>query len=1147
MSPQDKGHPQRPVFHDPERRRWRRVRAGLLALGAFLSICFGVAVFSVMINPSLLSPALDGRRATLRQRLAPPVHKPWIMDRRERRLFRTQYQLYKAKAAQAQKKLAARAASNGQSHPLLLGFYVNWDDTSLTSLKANINKMDGLVAEWLHLGGKDGSLIEDAPDRTRLALDFIHANRPDLKIFALANNFNTASFSWNGELLTGLLADKRARAKAISGMVDFAAARRLAGLCVDFEGSPNMSQRALRTFMEELGAAARAQNLQVAECVPMDDPGFDYAGLSKACDYLILMAYDQHWSSGEAGPLAAQDWFASLVRERTKQISSDKLIIALGNYGYDWVDGKKGANALSYQEAVTTASESDGQIVMDAGALNPTYDYYDDDNALHHVWFLDATTSFNEMNDSSDLGPAGYALWRLGSEDPSFWALSGKEDDLDAGVAQSLRVLHYGYDLDYEGKGEILRVKATPKDGLREIKFDDDSGLITAAKLVSFPSPYVILRSGGKDPMKIALTFDDGPDGKYTAPILDILKRYGVHGTFFIVGSNAEQHQALLKRLVNEGNEIGDHTFSHPNIAEISDKQLTLELNATQRLLESRLGRQTILFRPPYGEDVEPTTPAEVKPLLVSSSLGYVTVGMLIDPGDWYHPGVDVIVRRVLEGAELHKGNVVLLHDGGGDRSQTVKALPLLIEGLEARGFKLVGVSELMGLSRDEVMPKVPPSERLITGIDDLFFILLGVFIWSLSLLFVLGIVLGIARLCFIGLLAVVEKFQRKPVAPPDFSPPVSVIVPCYNEEKVIAATVEALLVSDYPAFEVIVVDDGSSDSTYQTALEKFGGEKLVRVFTKRNEGKAAALNFGITQANGEIIVALDADTIFEPSTLRELVAPFADGNVSAVAGNAKVGNRVNLHTWYQALEYITGQNLDRRAFGALNCITVVPGAVGAWRKNLVIGAGGFSSDTLAEDADLTLSLLEKGTRVLFAERARGWTEAPDTVKGFMRQRFRWMYGTMQAAWKHRKAFLNPRYGSMGMFALPNILVFQVLFPLVSPVMDLVMATSVFMAVMQQHYHPADDPSHALSRVLFYYAMFLVVDVLASVLAFSLERDEDWWLMVWLPVQRFLYRQLMYYVAIKSVMTAVRGGVVGWGKLERKATATAPKGGDATA
>ncbi len=1140
MSPLDKGRPQRPVFHDPERRRWKRVRAALLALGAFLSACFGVAIFSVMINPSLLSPSLEGNRATLRQKLLPPVHKPWIMDRRERRFFRTRYQLYKAKAALARKR-ALKASSSRNPHPLLLGFYVNWDDTSLTSLKANVSKMDGLVAEFLHLGGKDGSMTQDAPDRTKLALDFIHDNNPALKVFALVNNYDNSLFAWNSGMLAGMLADKNARAKAIKEMTGFASEHHLAGICIDFEGGPSSDRREMMVFMKELAAQAKASGLEVSQCVPIDDASFDYSGLAKICDFLILMAYDQHWSSSEAGPVAAEEWFLSLVKKRSAQIPAAKLVIALGNYGYDWVDGKKNGDTLSYQEAVTTAFESEGQIVMDESALNPAFDYYDDDDVLHHVWFLDATTSFNEMNDASDFGPRGYALWRLGSEDPSFWTLAGKEDDLGAKAAKNLEVLHYGYDLDYEGKGEILRVRSTPKDGLREIKYDEDSGLITEAKLISFPSPYVILRSGGKDPMKIALTFDDGPDGTYTSPILDILKRYGVRGTFFIIGSNAERHQALLKRLVGEGNEIGNHTFSHPNIAEISEKQLTLELNATQRLFESRLGRQTVLFRPPYGEDVEPTTPAEVKPLLISSSLGYATVGMLIDPGDWYHPGVDVIVKRVLEGAELHKGNVVLLHDGGGDRSQTVIALPLIIEGLEAKGFKLVGVSELMGLTRDQVMPKVPPSERLITGVDDLFFMIVGAFIWTLSLLFVLGIVLGVARLCFIGLMAVIEKFQRKPEPAPGFAPPVSVIVPCYNEEKVVVATVEALLGSDYPDFEVIVVDDGSKDSTYAKAVERFGAEARVRLFTKPNQGKAAALNFGIASARGDIVVALDADTIFEPSTLRELVNPFADENVSAVAGNAKVGNRVNLHTWYQALEYITGQNLDRRAFGALNCITVVPGAVGAWRKNLVTGAGGFSADTLAEDADLTFSLLEKGTRVLFAERARGWTEAPDTVKGFMRQRFRWMYGTMQAAWKHRKAFMNPRYGSMGVFALPNILVFQVLFPLVSPVMDLVMASSLIVAGLQQHYHPADDPSHALSRVLFYYAMFLVVDVLASVLAFSLERDEDWWLMVWLPVQRFLYRQLMYYVAIKSVMTAVRGGRVGWGKLERKATATAPK------
>jgi cellulose synthase/poly-beta-1,6-N-acetylglucosamine synthase-like glycosyltransferase/peptidoglycan/xylan/chitin deacetylase (PgdA/CDA1 family)/spore germination protein YaaH len=1025
-----------------------------------------------------------------------------------------------------------------------IGYYVNWDDTSFTSLKQNLGQLDKLMPEWLHLASTDGALAIDDPPQQTQVLTYIHAHRPDLPIVPLVNNFNSERMEWERGKLTAMLVNQAARGRAIQNLLQFVRDHGFVGISIDFENVPAAAQPALKTFMHELGAQFHPLGLEVSQSVPVDDPAFDYRGLATATDYLILMAYDEHWSSSKAGPIASQRWYAAALRRRFAELPPQKYVIALGNYGYDWKATSKAATEISVQEAFRTAQESEGHLALDPVALNPTFDYYDENDALHHVWFLDGVTIFNQLVEGQRYGPRGVALWRLGSEDPSIWPVLARRTQLDRTAADTLRLVHYGYDLDYEGRGEVLRVTATPSDGTREVTYDAPSGLVTAEHLSTYPSSYVITRWGGADPHKIALTFDDGPDVRYTPQVLEVLRREQVPATFFIVGLNGDLNAQLLQRIVDEGHEIGNHTFTHPNVAMISPKLLSLELNATERLFESRLGRRSVLFRPPYAEDVEPETPDQVKPLLVTGDLGYYTIGMQIDPNDWRNPGVDQIVQATIDGAVRGEGNVVLLHDSGGDRAQTVEALPQIIAGLRARGFQLVRISELLGLSRDAVMPPIPPEARLGARLTDVGFLFLNWISATIHSLFLIGIVLGVLRFLFIGALAVSERWQsRHAVYSDDFTPSVSVIIPAYNEEKVICQTIRSLLDSDYPHCDIVVVDDGSSDDTAQRVSESFRFNPRVRLLTKANGGKAQALNYGIAQTQAAIVVTLDADTIFRRDTVRKLVRHFVDPQVAAVAGNAKVGNRINLLTNWQALEYIASQNLDRRAFALLNCISVVPGAVGAWRREQLVRAGGFMDETLAEDADLTLALLRRGYTIDYEEEALAFTEAPDTVRGFVKQRFRWMYGTLQAAWKHLDTLWRPRYGALGMFAMPNVLIFQILFPLISPVMDLLMVWSLVTAAWQRYQHPGDYATDTLQRVLFYYALFFTLDLLATLVAFLLERKEDWSLLIWLVVQRFLYRQLMYYVAIKSTLTAIRGTIVGWGKLERKATV--PLGGQA--
>ncbi|MEO8433387.1 MAG: glycosyltransferase [Pyrinomonadaceae bacterium] len=1026
------------------------------------------------------------------------------------------------------------------SKPLSIGFYINWDESSYASLLRNLNHLDWVVPQWVHLqDSRDGS----SPIVTEIhppALNLIRRERPQTLILPMLQNLTEEK--WEGELLARAIIDQPARQRLIEALTSFVDQNKFAGLCVDFEEPTKESQPNMLLFMQELHAAFQPRGWILAQAVPFDDPEWNYRDYGAASDYLMLMAYDQHWAGGaDAGSVAGQDWYERTLSSRMRDLDPSKTIVCLGNYGYDWTAGSSSANEVTVQEAIISAKDSDAKIEFDPATRNPHFEY-EEDGSQHTVWFLDAVTAYNQILAASGYHPAGFALWRLGSEDPSLWSIFGSNQI--GASPDTLRQIVYGYLVDFEGSGELLRVRARPHDGARSFKLDPANGFIASEEYLATPSSYVIERAGDH-PGWIALTFDDGPDPRWTPRILDILKQENVPATFFIIGKNGQAYPDLMRRVVNEGHEIGNHTFTHPNLGEIPGRITDLELNATQRLIESVTGRSTVLFRPPYFGDAEADKPEEVEPAFRAQEMGYIMVGLRLNPDDWRTPVspneiVNRTVTQALSTDPDKRGQVVLLHDSGGDRSATVEALPGLIHELRGRGFRFVLVSDLAGLSRDQVMPPLPPGESVYTRTDTVAFFLMFTGGWLLQWIFLIGITLGLGRLVLVGALALAQwlRSRRRSHFHPreDYKPMVSVIIPAHNEEAVIGQTIQSLLKSQYQHYEIIVVDDGSQDRTSDVVRERFSNEPRVQLFTEKNGGKAAALTLGLTHATGDIIVALDADTLFSPQAVGALAQRFHDPQVGAIAGNAKVGNRVNLVTRWQALEYITSQNMDRRAFASLNCITVVPGAVGAWRRELIERAGGFSSDTLAEDQDLTLSIRRLGYKIGYEEEAIAWTEAPDTLRGLARQRYRWAFGTLQCMWKHRNALFNPRFGALGWIAMPNVWIFQILFPLISPVMDLMLIFTLISAGLERLEQPAGYSSTNLRQVLYYYALFLAVDWCAAGFAFILERREQWRLLWWLFLQRFCYRQVMYYVMIKSGAAAARGALVGWGKLERKAT-----------
>jgi cellulose synthase/poly-beta-1,6-N-acetylglucosamine synthase-like glycosyltransferase len=368
----------------------------------------------------------------------------------------------------------------------------------------------------------------------------------------------------------------------------------------------------------------------------------------------------------------------------------------------------------------------------------------------------------------------------------------------------------------------------------------------------------------------------------------------------------------------------------------------------------------------------------------------------------------------------------------------------------------------------------------------------------------------------------------------------VSILIPAFNEEDVIVQTVTSALASDYPAMEIIVVNDGSFDRTGDLLEQHFGASPKVRILHQQNRGKSAALSRALAEVTSPIVVTIDADTSIQPDAVRKLVRDFSDPRVGAVAGNVKVGNRTRWLTRWQALEYITSQNLEKRAFDLLNCIPVVPGAVGAWRVEAIRATGGFSNDTVAEDTDLTIAIRRAGWRITYDEEAIGYTQAPETADALIKQRFRWTFGTLQSVWKHRDTLGRKRYGTLGWIALPNVFLFQFLLPLFSPIIDLLFTISVVLWGLGQirgTQLPILWTAQDVERSLVFFIGFMLIDLLTCVIAFALEKHEDWSLLLPLVLQRFYYRQMMYIVLFRALTQAVKGRPVGWRGVEPEAVA----------
>jgi len=1107
---------------------------------------------------------------------------PELLFSPQKRAFRALRESEKEKARERAKRLAARshrksklAASQvklNQEEGIRAAFYVPWDAASFSSLRDYARQIDILYPDWLHVITPDGHL-QGIDDQTNKFFDVVQGNTvhqvddrvmpllntedPAMEVFPMVNNSDGTNWVQN---IVEFLKSPDARALFRQQALQFLASGRYRGLMIDFESFPPEGQPGYVALLRELSSDLHGRGLKLYVSVQAHNEEYDYGAIAAAADGVVLMNYDEHYPGGESGPVASQDWFIKNLTFAKSRIPKEKIICAIANYGYDWaLKPKKGKlppnerdKTVSVQDAWLEARDSEQDVNFDDDAMNPHFSYLDEQSLRHDVWFLDGVTALNHMRAAQALGIQTFALWRLGGEDRSMWRIWDVPGD--PGATDKLKDVPPGNDVDMEGQGEILRIEDRPAHGTRDLEIDAGSKLITDEVFQNLPEPYRVGRYG-YSPNKVAITFDDGPDPEWTPKILNVLKQKHATATFFLIGIQTDKFSGIAKRIYNEGNAIGNHTFTHPDVSNISTAHMKVELNLTERLFGSMLGIRATMMRPPYAIDEEPDTADQVRPLEIPQDMGYITIGNRIDPNDWSdnpRHTAEQITSYVMAHLppcredDLRCGNIVLLHDGGGNRAETVRALPMIIDGIRSKGYEVAPVYELLGKTRADVMAPLPAGELWAARLDRLVFWMSDAGIVIVTWIFLLGDLLMTGRLIFIGAAAVYDRLHEKifgrPAEVASYKPKVAVLIPAYNEEKVIERTVRAALNSNYPNLRVIVIDDGSKDRTLEVARERFASEQAtgqVLILAKPNSGKADALNYGIEHiGDAELFVGIDADTVIAPDAISRLVPHFINPAVGAIAGNAKVGNRVNLWTRWQALEYITSQNFERRALDVLGAVSVVPGAIGAWRVEAVREAGGYHTDTVAEDADLTMALLRLGYRVEYEDMALAYTEAPTNANGLMRQRFRWSFGILQAVYKHRKVVA--RKGPLGWVALPNIVIFQILLPLVSPLIDIMFGLGTIWYLIQKHFHPdSTDPASFDKLVAFFFA-FLVIDFLASAIAFALERrrpddKEDAWLLSQVWLQRFAYRQLFSVVLFKTLKRALEGRKFAWDKLERTA------------
>ncbi|MFG6621232.1 glycosyltransferase [Sulfitobacter sp. 1A05707] len=1108
------------VFLDPSRRRRKRVlfSAGTLAIG----VVVWLAVFAITVGLNGgLEAALPEPISALKGGDSVPVSlEPLVQEDGSSAIAAIDLHAQQV----SQQYQCAGTKGEGAPPPQELKVYavvpaeLPW---APHSLKESCDTIHVAMPTWFHISGEeaDVKVVGVSPETRHPLLD--HAAQSDkLEIMPIVQ-LDTAAL----EILDTRAGPKRIF-DALEKFFDGApTSREVAGYCLDATSLTSLKSNAFNPLSRQFASLLTQSDLEA--CVKLSSSASDshLVVSNRFFDTVIVNAYQEHWVGSAPQPLADEPWFKAHLASVQKHVVPAKLVVELGTHTVDWVSGRPRPETLTFAKAMSALGRHNAYVEFIPSVGNSRASYIDAKGLQHRLWMLDAVSAHNQIITLQKSGIQSLSLSGLGYEDPGLWAVLDQTTRGLGLLSETLQNILLSNYVDLKGKGPFVAPLSMPRMGKRTVLIAANTNEVISTTYNEMPRVASAKLYGEGEPNKVVLTFDDGPHPQHTPAALDILRETQTPASFFVLGSNALASPSLVKRILSEGHELGSHTYSHPNMGEISASRAKIEANSTQLLINGITGKNLRLYREPYMRSGGPITSKEVASLLPLEKAGYVIAGMDVVPRDWIAQTADELADEIIRQVELNGGGVVLLHDGGGDQHQTVAALPRVISELRDRGYTFTTLADLLGVPPEVLMPEGDPMTATFGNVS---FLAVGNS-WSvLRLAFWTVFAVGVFRsVCLLFFAA-----QRRPhiAAPTEQEPSVTIVIPAYNEERVIEECIRKALCTDYSDFDIIVVDDGSTDDTYLKAAS-FAYHPLVTVLKQPNRGKAGALNAALDEAQSDVLICIDADSQIAPDAVKLLAAHFTDPKVGAVAGKVVVGNRKNLLTRLQALEYVTSQAVERRAKEHLNAITVVPGAIGAWRATALMEAGIFSTETLTEDADMTMSVIRSEYQVLYEPRAIAKTEAPTTLRALMTQRLRWSLGMMQAGWKHLGATAERR--NLGLVALPDLAIFGYLMPLIAPLADLFLIILAIDFFANLDTTKQDYAEIITNPLIIAYMALPLLEVISTAIAFRLDPHEDRRLMLLIPIQRIFYRQVLYVSVIRALWRAATGSLASWGRITR--------------
>ena len=1129
-----KPEPRSAIFEDRSGSR-RGFVFGLVAVSIILLFAWAAAFLAMTVLPSRTTGKVAATGSSLSAGPVGPSANRQFPDAIPAKALRTPATAGSA-AGMSGNSAVVSTCEETRSHPLAV--HAATPDTALRrvfailpdqpveallSLQRNCNRIDVLLPEWLEIGGPDLALshVELDPEMVLGIKSMLRDPESAPLLMPVVN----LAYTVTPDLFASRLRDTSYRAMMARKIAEAAGHLNAVGVCLRLQGFNLTRAPSLLPLLHDVNRALSATGKTLCLVSSAEDKLWNNAEIVRAVGQFVVTAFKEPWRGSAPSPLASASWFVETMQEVTSAVGPEKLVILLASHSVDWISGNPIPQKIGFSETMYRAVAQGAEVQFSGEALNSHLSFVDSAGLLHQVWMLDAASFANSLDVLDELGINNVGIASMGLEDPSLWTLL--DPDAALPVDALLRRIELPDYVAYRGSGPFYRIASPGEEGQRALVHNATTGQIIGQTYTTPPQPYQMERFGASSPLQVALTFDDGPDRQATSRILDVLKANKAPATFFVVGRQAIQAPDILRRIVDEGHMIGSHTFFHPKMEDVSDIVALSELNGLRNLVEGFIGRTPKLYRAPYERGPGPITGHGAARFALLEEEGYVVTGSDVVPPDWTGISADAIVTRVLQELERDGGNVIVLHDGRFDGMHTVEAVEKLVPALRALGYQIVPLSTLLGSTDAAVLPTVG---GIVGAFNSFSFGALGGAIWLAVALFWLTLMAGFGRAAIYLILA--RRRQPFHVRFRPFLPSVTVVIPAYNEEVVILQTIVSALQSCYPDLKIVVVDDGSSDRTRQIVEAHYWGHPKVRLISQSNQGKWQALNTAYSVIDTEIAVCVDADTKIARNAIRELVQPFADSRVGAVAGTVVVGNRTNLLTRMQAMEYITAQQVVRRAQEHLNGILVVPGALGAWRVDAIKDdIGYYSNETLTEDADLTILMRRGGYRVAYAEAALAYTEAPADLRSFMKQRLRWSLGNLQSLWKHRGAFGEA--GSMRLVTMLDMILFGYLLPLVAPIMDvlfLFFATWIGLTIWN-----GGDLS-GLHLPLFAVIAFIAVplmDLLVGWKALRYDGRAPISLLLVVPLMNFFYRQLLYVTVYRVLWSALTGRLAGWNKLRR--------------